>query len=181
MPWSVHQSEPLAQLVRDINKTSDNLAARNLMLSLCQGFPQRVATLAEARERIAGWLQRQGLASDDLWVDNGSGLSRAERGKPRAMVQLLRGAWGSPQGQALLESLPVAGIDGTLAHRMTHGQATGRAFLKTGSLLDTRALAGYVQAASGGTYAVTVLVNHPDAARATPAMDRLIEWVAARG
>ena len=181
LPWSVHQSEPLAQLVRDINKTSDNLAARCLMLSLARGFPQRAATLADARDRLAGWLAQQGLAGDDLVVDNGSGLSRAERGKPRAMVQLLRGAWGTPQGRALLDSLPVAGIDGTLAHRMTRGAATGRAFLKTGSLLDTRALAGYVHAASGTVYAVTALVNHPEAARATPALDRLIEWVAARG
>ena len=75
----------------------------------------------------------------------------------------------------------MAGVDGTLAHRMTQGRATGRAFLKTGTLLDTRALAGYVQAASGSTYAVAALVNHPEAARATPALDRLIEWVAARG
>lgn len=180
-PWSVHQSEPLAQMVRDINKTSDNLAARCLMLSLARGFPQRSATLADARDRLAGWLAQQGLAGDDIVVDNGSGLSRAERGKPRAMVQLLRGTWGTPQGRALLDSLPVAGIDGTLAHRMTRGAATGRAFLKTGSLLDTRALAGYVHAASGTVYAVTALVNHPEAARATPALDRLIEWVAARG
>ena len=179
--WSVHQSAPLALLVRDINKTSDNLAARNLMLSLASGFPQRAATLADARQRLAGWLLDQGLGAEDLSVDNGSGLSRAEQGKPRAMVQLLRGAWGSLPGQALLESLPVAGIDGTLAHRMTRGQATGRAFLKTGSLLDTRALAGYVYGASGTIYAVAALANHPAAARATPAFDRVIEWLAARG
>lgn len=181
VPWSIHQSDPLALLVRDINKTSDNFAARNLMLSLAPGFPRRAATLAEARERLAGWLLTQGLGGDDLRVDNGSGLSRAEQGKPRAMVQLLRGAWGSLPGQALLESLPVAGIDGTLAHRMTRSPATGRAFLKTGSLLDTRALAGYVYGASDTLYAVAALVNHADAARATPALDRVIEWVALRG
>lgn len=181
LPWSVHQSEPLPQLLRDINKTSDNLAARNLMLSLARGFPLRSATLADARQRLDGWLQAQGLAPGDIAVANGSGLSRAERGKPRALVQLLRRAWPTAQGRVLLASLPVAGVDGTLAHRMTHGQATGRAFLKTGTLLDTRALAGYVQAGSGTTYAVAALVNHPDAARATPALDRLIEWVAARG
>ena len=64
---------------------------------------------------------------------------------------------------------------------MTRCPATGRAFLKTGSLLGTRALAGYVHAASGTVYAVTALVNHPEAARAAPALDRLIEWVAAQG
>ncbi len=181
LPWLVHRSEPLPQLLRDINKTSDNLAARNLMLSLARGFPLRAATLAAARDRLAGWLLQQGLAPGDIAVDNGSGLSRAERGKPRALVQLLRQSWAGRQGQALVNSLPVAGVDGTLAHRMTQGQATGRAFLKTGTLLDTRALAGYVQAASGKTYAVAALVNHPEAVRALPALDKLIEWVAVKG
>jgi D-alanyl-D-alanine carboxypeptidase/D-alanyl-D-alanine-endopeptidase (penicillin-binding protein 4) len=72
----------------------------------------------------------------------------------------------------------VAGVDGTLVGRMTRGAATGQAFLKTGTLLDTRALAGYVKSRSGRTYAVAALVNHPDARRATPALDALIEWLA---
>ncbi|MDT7834802.1 D-alanyl-D-alanine carboxypeptidase/D-alanyl-D-alanine-endopeptidase [Aquabacterium sp. OR-4] len=177
--WSEHRSPPLPELVREINKTSDNLAARNLMLSMSPGFPQRAATLPAARQRLAQWLQRQGLAADDLAVDTGSGLSRDERGKARAMVQLLRAAWRSPRSQGFVQSLPVAGVDGTLSHRMTRGQATGRAFLKTGTLLDTRALAGYVHGRDT-VYAVAVLVNHPEAPRATPALDALVEWVAAR-
>jgi len=181
LPFSVHLSQPLPEVIRDINKTSDNLAARNLMLSLVRGFPTRAATLAEARERVAAWLQRQGLQPGDISLDNGSGLSRAERGKPRAMVQLLRKAWGSQQAQAFIDSLPIAGIDGTLAHRMTSGKATGSAFLKTGTLLDTRALAGYVKAASGKTYALAALVNHPEATRALPMLDGLTEWVARNG
>lgn len=178
--WSEHRSPPLPELVREINKTSDNLAARNLMLSLSPGFPQRPATLPAARQRLAQWLQRQGLAAEDVAVDTGSGLSREERGKPRAMVQLLQRAWQSPQSLAFVQSLPVAGVDGTLAHRMTRGQATGRAFLKTGTLLDTRALAGYVHG-RGTVYALAVLVNHPEAQRATPMLDALVEWVAAKG
>lgn len=180
-PFSVHLSQPLPMVIRDINKTSDNLAARNLMLSLVRGFPMRAATLAEARQRVDDWLRRQGLAPGDIALENGSGLSRGERGKPRAMVQLLRNAWSSRQAQTFIDSLPIAGIDGTLAHRMTRGQATGAAFLKTGTLLDTRALAGYVKAASGRTYAVAALVNHPEAQRATPTLDALIEWVARNG
>lgn len=181
MPWSVHQSEALPTLIREINKTSDNLGARNLMLSLVRGFPMRAATLAEARQRVDGWLQRQGLNPGDIALDTGSGLSRAERGKPRAMVQLLRNAWASQQAQAFIDSLPIAGVDGTLAHRMTRGLAHGSAFLKTGTLLDTRALAGYVRSASGRMYAVAALVNHPHAQQATPALDAVIEWVARNG
>lgn len=181
MPHSVHLSEPLPLVIREINKRSDNLGARNLMLSLVRGFPLRAATMAEARRRVDEWLQRQGLQPGDIALENGSGLSRAERGKPRAMVQLLRRAWASNQAQAFIDSLPIAGVDGTLAHRMTHGKATGAAFLKTGTLLDTRALAGYVKAVSGRTYAVAALVNHPEAQRATPSLDALIEWVARNG
>jgi D-alanyl-D-alanine carboxypeptidase/D-alanyl-D-alanine-endopeptidase (penicillin-binding protein 4) len=181
MPYSVHLSDPLPMVIREINKRSDNLGARNLMLSLVRGFPLRAATMAEARQRVDGWLRTQGLEPGDIALENGSGLSRGERGKPRAMVQLLRRAWASNQSQAFIDSLPIAGVDGTLAHRMTTGKATGAAFLKTGSLLDTRALAGYVKTVSGRTYAVAALVNHPEAQRATPSLDALIEWVARNG
>ncbi|WP_144289994.1 D-alanyl-D-alanine carboxypeptidase/D-alanyl-D-alanine-endopeptidase [Ideonella sp. A 288] len=181
LPFMVHQSDELPAVIRDINKTSDNLGARNLMLSLANDFPNRAATMAEARRRVDTWLQRQGLQPGDIALENGSGLSREERGKPRAMVHLLRRAWASTQSKAFVDSLPVAGVDGTLANRMTDGPARGVAFLKTGSLIDTRALAGYVRARSGKAYAVTALVNHPEAPRATPALDALIEWVATNG
>jgi D-alanyl-D-alanine carboxypeptidase/D-alanyl-D-alanine-endopeptidase (penicillin-binding protein 4) len=181
MPYSVHLSETLPAVIREINKRSDNLGARNLMLSLVRGFPLRAATMGEARQRVDGWLRAQGLAPGDIALENGSGLSRGERGKPRAMVQLLQRAWASNQAQAFIDSLPIAGVDGTLAHRMTSGKATGAAFLKTGTLLDTRALAGYVRATSGRTHAVAALVNHPEAQRATPSLDALIEWVARNG
>jgi D-alanyl-D-alanine carboxypeptidase/D-alanyl-D-alanine-endopeptidase (penicillin-binding protein 4) len=180
-PFAEHLSAPLPVVVRDINKTSDNLAARNLMLSLSQGFPQRAATLPQARARLAEWLRRQGLAAGDIEVDNGSGLSAAERGKPRALVQLLRHAWHAQQGRAFLDSLPVAGVDGTLAHRMTSGDATGRAHLKTGTLADTRALAGYVRARSGQVYALAAVVNHASAPQATPVLDELVAWTVRQG
>lgn len=181
MPWSVHRSPPLSALVRGINKTSHNPAARNLMLSLVPGFPLRPATLAQAQARLDDWLRTQGLAPGDIVVDNGSGLSRAERGKPAALVTLLRNAWKSPHAQTFIDSLPVAGVDGTLAHRLERSIATGQAHLKTGTLHDTRALAGYVRGRSGRMYALVATVNHPNAARAKPALDALVEWVVRNG
>lgn len=178
LPFSTHISPPLPELLREINKTSDNLAARNLMLALSRGFPHQPATLAAAQARMREWLARQGIAPGDIEIENGSGLSRAERAKPRAFVDLLARAWQTRQAASLIDSLPVAGVDGTLEHRMTRGAAAGQAHLKTGTLLDTRALAGYVKSRSGRTYAVAALVNHPDAGRATPALDALIEWLA---
>lgn len=181
LPYAVLSSEKLPLVVRDINKTSNNMLARNLLLSLAPGFPVRPATLDGARGRVQGWLRTQGLGSDDIEIDSGSGLSRLEKGKARAMVQLLSQAWRGLSARPFVESLPIAGVDGTLANRLQAGPATGHAWLKTGTLLDARALAGYVKAKSGKVYAVAVMVNHPDAARATPALDALIEWIAREG
>ena len=141
----------------------------------------KIGALKAAQERMRGWLRTQGLHDGDITVVLGSGQSRAERGKPRALVDLLRNAWRSADSQTLVDSLPIAGVDGTLIHRMTSGAATGQAYLKTGTLSDTRALAGYVRAKSGRVYAVSMIVTDPAAAKGTPALDSLVEWVARAG
>jgi len=180
-PWATHASPPLSSLIRDINKSSDNLAARSVFLSVASDFPHRPATLPAARERVTAWLRGQGLKDDAIAVDNGSGLSPTEKGTPRALVQLLLNAWQSPNAQTFVDSLPIAGVDGTLGRRMANGPAAGRAHLKTGTTSEARALAGYVKAHSGRTYAVAAIVNHPQAASATPVLDGVIEWLAANG
>jgi D-alanyl-D-alanine carboxypeptidase/D-alanyl-D-alanine-endopeptidase (penicillin-binding protein 4) len=180
-PWSFHRSRPLPEVVRDMNKNSDNVAARNLMLSLSPGFPARPATIAGARRTVNLWLREQGLVEGDIELENGSGLSHSERARPRALAQLLSQAWRGDQAQAFVDSLPVAGVDGTLRNRLVGGSAAGHAFLKTGTLNDTRALAGYVRAASGRLYAVALMVNGTDAARGRPVMDTMIEWIARHG
>jgi D-alanyl-D-alanine carboxypeptidase/D-alanyl-D-alanine-endopeptidase (penicillin-binding protein 4) len=180
--WSSEYSNSLAELMREMNKTSNNIAARRLLLSL--GGPATdspAGALRTAQDRVHAWLRRQGLAEGDMRIDVGSGQSRAERGTPRAMVQLLHNAWKAQGSQAFLDSLPIAGVDGTLVNRMRGGAAAGHAYLKTGTLGDTRALAGYVRARSGQVYAVAALANHAHAARATPALDAFIEWVAGNG
>ena len=179
--WRSEFSIPLSQVVREINKTSDNEAARSLLLSLsADGLPPGQAR-QDAKNRIHEWLRGQGLVDGDIRVDLGSGQSREERGRPRAMVQLLCNAWRTKGAQAFVDSLPIAGVDGTLVNRMRDGLAKGQAFLKTGTLSDTRALAGYVRGRSGTVYAVTAIVNHPDAARARPALDAFIGWVVKHG
>ncbi len=179
--WKSVFATPLAEVIREINKTSDNLAARGLLLSLATGNPSAAQIRQNAKDRVHAWLRGQGLVDGDLRIELGSGQSREERGKPRAMVQLLRNAWRSEGAQAFVNSLPIAGVDGTLVNRMRGSAAAGQAFLKTGTLSDTRALAGYVRGHSGKVYAVTAIVNHPDAARARPALDAFINWVAKNG
>ncbi len=176
--FSTLSSDSLPKLVREINKTSDNMAARALMLSLSAGFPAKPATAASAIERMQHWLRTRGVPAGDIEIDSGSGLSRAERGKPRAMVQLLRQVWHDKNAKLFVDSLPVAGVDGTIAGRMRTGPAIGRAFLKTGSLIDVRSIAGFVRARNGRVYAVAALVNHPDAPAATAVLDALVEWIA---
>ncbi|MDP9043567.1 MAG: D-alanyl-D-alanine carboxypeptidase/D-alanyl-D-alanine-endopeptidase [Pseudomonadota bacterium] len=180
-PFSFDRSKPLTELVRDINKASDNVGARHLMLSLSPGFPNRPATLAGARQAVDQWLLAQGLAEGDIEVENGSGLSHSERAKPRALVQLLRRAWRAEQAQAFFDSLPIAGVDGTMKGRLVGSRAAGQAYLKTGTLNDTRALAGYVHGLSGKMYAVALMVNGSDPAAGRPALDAMVAWLAKNG
>ncbi len=182
--WSSELLTPVGEVLREMNKTSNNEAARNVLLSLAPGTGAgglKVGALKAAQERMRGWLRMQGLRDGDITVVLGSGQSRAERGKPRALVELLRNAWRGADSQTLVDSLPIAGVDGTLIHRMTSGAATGQAYLKTGTLSDTRALAGYVRAKSGRVYAVSMVVTDPAAAKGRPALDSLVEWVARAG
>lgn len=186
--WSSELLTPVGEVLREMNKTSNNEAARNVLLSLAPGGDAaaaagglKVGALKAAQERMRGWLRTQGLHDGDITVVLGSGQSRAERGKPRALVELLRNAWRGADSQTLVDSLPIAGVDGTLIHRMTSGAATGQAYLKTGTLSDTRALAGYVRAKSGRVYAVSMIVTDPAAAKGTPALDLLVEWIAKAG
>lgn len=181
-PWSVQSSAALPELLLEMNKPSNNLIARHLMLSLAPQFPLQPATAAAAQARARSWLQAQGWAPAALSIDSGSGLSRTERGTPQVMVELLRRVMRGPQGHRLVASLPLAGVDGTLEHRLRGGAAQGRAWLKTGTLLDARALAGVVQARSGRWLAVALFANDAEAvAQATPALDACVEWLARHG
>jgi len=187
--WSSELSTPLPEVLREMNKTSNNAAAGSVLRALAEpasdgprsGGRAAAEALKSAQSRVRGWLRGQGLADGDINVVEGSGVSRAERGKPQALVELLRAAWRSADAQVFVDSLPIAGVDGTLVHRLRGGAAEGSAFLKTGTLSDTRALAGYVRAKSGKVYAVTAIVTDPEAALGVRALDALIEWVASKG
>ena len=169
-------SPPLAEVVRDINKFSNNVMAQQLFLTL--GLTQRLSgTPRAARAALRLWLaNRLGpVAADQVVIDNGSGLSRDTRLSARLLARLLQSAWASPVMPELMASLPVAGIDGTLRHGRV---SVGRAHLKTGSLRDVAAIAGYVLSSTGRRYVVVGIVNHASSAEARPALDALVSWVA---
>ncbi len=172
---AAQDSAALAELVRDINKFSNNVMARQVFLSLS---PERPATAERARQRVTEWLQSRGLRFDELVIDNGSGLSRSERISAGSLNRLLLDAWFSPVMPELVASLPIVGFDGTMKKRLQDTVASGRAHIKTGTLEGVRAAAGYALDVRGRRVAVSFLVSHPNAQAAQPAIDALLLWVA---
>ena len=172
-----HESEPLAEIVRDINKFSNNVMARQLYLTLASELGGAPAQPEAAARAISQWLTFKGIAAEDLRIENGSGLSRLERARATTLMALLQAAWKSPVMPEFMASLPVAAADGTMRKRL-HGEAVaGNAHIKTGLLSDTRAIGGYVLDRSGRRHAVVMIANHPNAPQAEAAFDALLQWV----
>ena len=179
VPAWQENSPPLAEVVRDINKFSNNLMAEQLFLTLGMlehADPDRPATPDDARAALHDWLVRHlgPEAAAQVVVDKGSGLSRETRITASQLATLLLQAWRSPVMPELMSSLPVSGVDGTLKRSTATG---GRAHLKTGSLRDVAAQAGYVLSRSGRRYVLVALVNDAQAGRARPALEALTQWV----
>jgi len=143
------------------------------------GEPRRPG-LAVAREAVVGWLAGEGLRFPELVIDNGAGLSRAERIAPASLAALLRHVAARDWGGLLRESLPRVGQDGTMRHRLVGEAVAGRAWIKTGSLDEVRSIAGYVDTASGRRVVAVLLVNGPAAAASAVVQDRLLRWVHAQ-
>ncbi|MDZ7591138.1 MAG: D-alanyl-D-alanine carboxypeptidase/D-alanyl-D-alanine-endopeptidase [Rubrivivax sp.] len=178
------ESRPWGELLRPMNKASDNPLSRLLYLSLglagMAGEPQ--ATTAElAGREVRRWFAEHDIPAAELVLDNGSGLSRSERITPLQMALVLKAAWFGRHAQELLTSLPVAGVDGTLRRRLQDSPAAGSARLKTGTLDNVVALAGYVHDADGRPWAVAMMVNHENASQARPALDALVDAIARHG
>ncbi len=112
-----------------------------------------------------------------LTLDNGSGLSRDEHITALSLADLLQRANASPVAQVFVQSLPIAGVDGTMRNRLTNRGAGGNAQIKTGTLRDVRAIAGYVASADGNSYVVVSFINDPHSEAARAAHDALLEWV----
>jgi serine-type D-Ala-D-Ala carboxypeptidase/endopeptidase (penicillin-binding protein 4) len=175
---AAHESRPLAEVIRDINKFSNNVMARQLFLSIGAEGSKQPASIERAQRAVGDWLVGRGLDRREFVLENGAGLSRSERLTSAGLARLLVGAYESPLMPELMSSLPIVGVDGTMRKR---AGAAGAAHIKTGLLADTRAIAGYVLAASGRRYAIVAFVNHPNAGATQGALDALLNWVYAQG
>ena len=207
MPAFELSSPSLAEVIQNINKYSNNVMAQQLFLTLslapgsapnmtsgvasgvASGLAPGLATeasvavpasLPASRARVADWWRSHWGEPDLPLLDNGSGLSRQARITPQALGRMLQTAYASASMPELIASLPIAGVDGTL--KRNQGRATqGLAHLKTGSLRDVTALAGYVHLPSGRRLVVVAMINHANAAAGRPALDALVDWALREG
>ena len=170
-------SDPLGYVERDINKWSNNLMARQLLLTMAAEKLGAPATEAKGATVIKEWLASKSIKADELVIENGSGLSRIERISAAHLGQMLVGAYNSPVMPELMASLPILAQDGTVKKRLNDSPAANRAHLKTGSLDGVSAIAGYVLDANHHRHVMVMLVNHAKAASSKAAQDALIEWV----
>jgi D-alanyl-D-alanine carboxypeptidase/D-alanyl-D-alanine-endopeptidase (penicillin-binding protein 4) len=174
---ATHHGPVLSDIVRDINKFSNNVMARNLFLTVGAVRDEPPATPDKSAHAIRAFLHRSALPMPELTLENGSGLSRDEHITALSLADLLQAANASPVAQVFVDSLPVVGVDGTMRNRLTTQPVEGNAHIKTGTLRDVRAIAGYVAAADGVSYVVVSLINDEHAAAARAAHDALLEWV----
>ena len=169
-------SPDLAEVIRDINKYSNNTMAQQLFLSLGARYRNEAdGDDAKAAQRVVRqWLAKKGITAPHLVMENGSGLSRAERVSAREMATLLQAAWRSPYSAEFVSSMPIAGMDGTMRKRLKRTAVSGEAHIKTGTLNTVRAIAGYSRDNNGNTWAVVAILNDPKPWGAASVLDQVL-------
>ncbi|OGA04297.1 MAG: D-alanyl-D-alanine carboxypeptidase/D-alanyl-D-alanine-endopeptidase [Betaproteobacteria bacterium RIFCSPLOWO2_02_FULL_62_17] len=174
---ATQESASLSEMVRDINKYSNNVMARQLYLTLSAELLGTPGRSDRSETVIRGWLEQKGWAMPELVLENGSGLSREERISAANLGRMLVAAFRSPVMPELLASLPLVAYDGTMRRRLKFQPVAGQAHIKTGSLSGVRSMAGYVLDRNGQRKVVVFFINHANAAAGQTAHDALLRWV----
>ncbi|MDH5324471.1 MAG: D-alanyl-D-alanine carboxypeptidase/D-alanyl-D-alanine-endopeptidase [Gammaproteobacteria bacterium] len=169
----------LSEAIRMINKYSNNVMTRQLLLSLGAEVYGQPGTAEKGVAAVEQWLQQQNLKDDVLQLDNGAGLSRNTRVSAAMLGKLLRYTYHQAYMPEFIASLPVSGHDGTMASRFKGDEIQGHAHIKTGLLNFVQTMAGYVTTPKGQRYVVVLLQNHPKAhtAKGQQLQDEVIRWV----
>jgi D-alanyl-D-alanine carboxypeptidase/D-alanyl-D-alanine-endopeptidase (penicillin-binding protein 4) len=196
--FATQYSQPLSEIIRDINKYSNNVMARQVFLSLSlsrntpiNNIPEMYsanstaivdaaspASVSLSDAVMRSWINKKGYDFPELVIDNGAGLSRNARISPDNLALLLKDILLSPFSAEVVASLPIVGVDGTMRKRHDNCIVTTHAHLKTGSLEGVKSIAGYLQSQSGKKWIIVFIINHPNASRGQQAQDELIEWLA---
>ncbi|UJS25824.1 D-alanyl-D-alanine carboxypeptidase/D-alanyl-D-alanine endopeptidase [Thiothrix winogradskyi] len=172
-----HESRTLGEQIRFINKWSNNVMTRNVFLTIGAKVLGAPATLDKSRIATADMLKKAGIDYTGMLVENGSGLSRSERISAKQLGELLEMAWRDPYMPEFMASLPLLGEDGTLASRFKDDDLRGRSHLKTGTLKDATAIAGYMLTRSGKRLVIVLLHNGREAQGSGRRLqDDLLKW-----
>lgn len=175
-----HDSESLANVIRMVNKQSNNVMARMLLLGVGLKMNGPGITSHAAASAALALLRNETVDTRGWVIENGAGLSRTARLTASGLAGMLDLAWRSPLMAEFVSSLAISGVDGTVRRRLRNSDARGMAHLKTGTLRDARALAGYVLGTSGKRYILVSVANHGNAIGIRPFEDALVNWLAAR-
>jgi len=169
-------SPDVVEIVRDINKYSNNTMARQLFLSIGAQFRTEADKddAMAAQRVIRSWLARKGITAPHLVMENGSGLSRAERISAREMALILQAAWRSPYAAEFRSSMPLVAMDGTMRRRLQRTPLVGEAHSKTGTLNNVRAIAGFSRDSNGNSWAVVAILNDPRPWGASSILDQVL-------
>ncbi len=178
-PLLSFRSPPLAEVIRPVNKLSNNVMTRQILLTLGAEKHGAPGTLAKGRQALEEALSRRGLGFPELQIGNGAGLSRDNRISASSLANLLLAARSSPFGAEFQASLSLAGLDGTTRRRFEDDSLAGQMHLKTGTLNGVTAIAGYVRSQSGAEYVVVAIANQPKATwgGGQEAQNALLRWV----
>ena len=173
------QSLPLSEIIKDINKYSNNVMSRQLLLTIAMEANGAPGNRASGVETIKNWLNSINIHASELLIENGSGLSRKSRMTAEHLGQLLEYAYRSPLQPEFMASFPLAGNDGTMRKRLNGDMPTGSARIKTGLLDDVRTMAGYIRSRNGRQFIVIALQNYPGIHRqvGTEIQDEIIHWL----
>ena len=172
-------SKPLREIIIHINKNSNNVMARQLLLTIGSERLDAPGTTAKGAAAIQVWLRSLRVPTEDMVIDNGSGLSRTARISARAVGKLLEHAYADRHQPEFLTSLAVNGLDGTAKKRLHGDIPPGAVRMKTGALRDTRAMAGYIRTKYDRTFLFVALQNHSkiDHYLGTLIQDELLKWL----
>ena len=155
-----HVSPKLSDQIAVMNKKSNNVMTRQLFLTLGAEKHSIPGTLEKSRLVIQQWLKNKNINFDNSFIDNGSGLSRKSIISTQLLSDILNNAAKHPDAQLFIDSLSIAGIDGTMRNRFLNHPAQGHLHIKTGTLNGVRAIAGYVNSKSGNQYTVATIQHH---------------------
>jgi D-alanyl-D-alanine carboxypeptidase/D-alanyl-D-alanine-endopeptidase (penicillin-binding protein 4) len=178
-PFVTVESPPLLEVIHGVNKWSNNVMARHILLTMGIERFGPPGTVEKGRKAVDEFLASREMNFPELRIDNGAGLSRDTRISARNLGRILLAAHKGVYSAEFISSLPLAGLDGTLRKRFKDEGLTGRMHLKTGRLTGVFAMAGYIKSKSGHDYVVVAIQNEPDAHRGPgeEVQSEFLRWV----